>query len=76
MAETIESLPPEDRIIHYRAMASEVQYLANEAQFEEVREQFIKLAQSWRGIADRLERNLIERESKPAPASVAWPHFM
>jgi hypothetical protein len=62
MEQSIESLPPEHRITHYRAMVSEVQYLASEAQFDEVREQFLKLAQSWTAVADKMVGSLIERQ--------------
>jgi hypothetical protein len=62
MEQSIESLPPEHRITHYRAMVSEVQYLASEAQFDEVREHFLKLAQSWTAVADTMARSLIERQ--------------
>jgi hypothetical protein len=72
MGHSIEALPPEGRITHYRAMASEVQYLANEAQFDEVRAQFLKLAESWKSVADKMERNLIERERVPAAVSRDW----
>jgi hypothetical protein len=72
MGHSIASLPPEQRITHYRAMASEVQYLANEAQFDEVRAQFLKLADSWKSVADRMERNIIERERLPAGVSRDW----
>jgi hypothetical protein len=72
MGQAIETLPPEHRITHYRAMASEVQYLASEAQFDEVREQFLKLAQSWTAIADKMERSLIERERLPAATTRDW----
>jgi hypothetical protein len=43
-------------------MVSEVQYLASEAQFDEVREHFLKLAQSWTAVADTMARSLIERQ--------------
>jgi hypothetical protein len=72
MGHSIESLPPEQRITHYRAMASEAQYLANEAQFDEVRTQFLKLAQSWIAVANTMERGLIERERLPAAVSRDW----
>jgi hypothetical protein len=62
MEQSIESLPPEHRITHYRAMVSEVQYLASEAQFDEVREQFLKLAQSWTAVADKMVGSLIEQQ--------------
>ncbi|HEX3429472.1 MAG TPA: hypothetical protein VHT03_01185 [Rhizomicrobium sp.] len=69
MAQSIDSLAPEDRITHYRVIAAEVQYLASEAQFEEVREQFLELARSWRSIADNMSQGLVERDHAPAPAS-------
>ena len=72
MSQSLESLPPENRITHYRAMASEVQYLASEAQFDEVRSQFLRLADSWRSMADRMERNLIELDRLPGPAGHNW----
>jgi hypothetical protein len=43
-------------------MVSEVQYLASEAQFDEVREQFLKLAQSWTAVADKMVGSLIEQQ--------------
>jgi hypothetical protein len=72
MGHLIESLPPEERITHYRAMACEVQYLANEAQFDEVRTQFLKLAESWTSVADKMERHLIEGERVPTAVSRDW----
>jgi hypothetical protein len=72
MGHSIEALQPEDRITHYRAMASEVQYLANEAQFDEVRAQFLKLAESWKSVADKMERNVIERDRVPLAISRDW----
>lgn len=66
MAQLIESLAPEYRITHYRAMAAEAQLLASEAQFDEVRERFLELAQSWRSLADKIARSLIEHEYTPA----------
>ena len=72
MGHSIESLPLEHRITHYRAMASEVQYLASEAQFDEVRAQFLRLAQSWTAVADSMQRSLIERERLPAATTRDW----
>jgi hypothetical protein len=72
MGQTIELLPPEHRITHYRAMASEVQYLASEAQFDEVRAQFLKLAQSWTAVADKMERSLIEHDRVPTAITRDW----
>ena len=60
MGQLTESLPPEHRAMHYRAMASEVQLLAGEAQFEEVRARFLELARLWLSNADRIERSLIQ----------------
>lgn len=72
MAHSTGMLSPDHRITHYRAMASEVQYLANESQFEEVREQFLELAQSWRSLADRMERTMIEHDALPSPVARNW----
>ena len=72
MGHSIELLPLEHRITHYRAMASEVQYLASEAQFDEVRAQFLRLAQSWTAVADSMQRSLIERERLPAATTRDW----
>lgn len=72
MAQSIELLQPEDRVTHYRAMASEIRYLASEAQFDEVRKQFLEFARSLLSKADKMERGLIERERLPRPASRNW----
>ena len=69
MAKSIDMLAPDHRIAHYRALIAEVQYLANESQFEEVRTQFLELAKRWQAIADQLERKLIEEDLLPRPAA-------
>ena len=72
MTQSIDMLAPGHRVTHYRAMAYEVQYLASESQFEEVREQFIELAKTWLSMADRMERSLIENEILPPPVTGNW----
>lgn len=72
MTQAIDMLAPDHRVTHYRAMAFEVQYLASESQFEEVREQFMELAKSWLSMADTMERALIENEILPSPATRNW----
>jgi hypothetical protein len=73
MGQSVELLRPEHRATHYRAMASEVQYLASEAQFDEVRTYFLRLARSWLSMADRVERGLVELDRMPH-AMPEWPN--
>jgi len=72
MAHSIEMMAPDHRVSHYRAMALEVQYLANESQYEEVRTRFLDLAQSWLSMADKMERSMIEHDLLPSPVSSNW----
>ena len=77
MGHTIESLAPEERIIQYRAMALEVQSLAHEAKFDEVRARFLRLAETWTAAAYAIERDLVEHRGEhivvSESLSVTWP---
>lgn len=72
MGQPMHMMSPDHRVTHYRALAQEVQYLASEARFEEVRAEFLALAQSWLSTADTMERNLIEHHILPSPLASNW----
>jgi len=77
MGHTIELLAPEQRIIHYRAMALEVQALAHESKFDEVRARLLTLVESWKAIANTMERDFLEHRGEQIVVSeslsVTWP---
>lgn len=63
-AEAWNSLPLENRLLHYHEMSREAQRLAAEATSEARRIELTTLAQNWRLLAQETERTLRQLEPR------------
>lgn len=63
MAQSDESLPPEERIAYYRGMAAEALRLAQAAKDEAQKASYVDIAARWKVLAAETERRMM-RESE------------
>jgi len=64
MGRSIASLPPEQRIAHYREMAAEAADVAGNLHSVDMQAQILQLAESWLALASELERTTVGLASK------------
>jgi hypothetical protein len=67
---SVESLPPEQRLKYYRAMAADALQQAQEAVTDEGRSAFLTTAAKWSALAAEVARQM---ESADTPAIDAVP---
>lgn len=59
MAQSDESLPPEERIAYYRSMAAEALRLAQAAKDEAQKASYVDIAARWKVLAAETERRMM-----------------